>query len=322
MSFKQALTDGFARMLAQVISLGGARLGNLLTDPRYFTLWEAAGVHITPVHYYQPIPDTRTLPADLWQRRSSMVGVDINESFQLELLNRFRERFQGEYRSFPVEPTPVPHKYYLKNRSFESVDAQILYCIIRHFRPSRVFEVGSGNSTFLAAEAILRNAAVHQHDCELIACDPHPWPVFEQGFPGLTRLIASNIEDVPLSEFARLKENDILFLDSTHVLRIGGDVQHEYLEILPRLNKGVFVHVHDVFLPEEYPFEYVVNRRLFWTEQYLLQAFLAFNDSFRVVWAGRYMHLQHPGMLKAAFPSYDPQTSWPASMWIQKIREP
>jgi len=317
-SWRRFLRDHAARVIAQTISLGGRHLIGLLTDPKYFTLWEDRGLHITPVHYYQPIPDTRTLPSDLWERTSSLEGVDLDVQSQLALLEEFRRNFEPEYSRFPMDPI-APQTFHLKNWSFAAVDAEILYCMIRHFKPSIVFEVGSGNSTLMAAQAVVQNS-IEGHACELISCDPHPSrELLLHGLPGLSRIVESRIENVPLTEFSRLKANDILFIDSSHNLRIGGDVQYEYLEILPRLRKGVFVHAHDIFLPEEYPFDYVMNRRLFWTEQYLLQAFLSFNDSFRVVWSARYLHIHHPHALRAAFESYDSVTSWPVSFWMQKI---
>lgn len=121
-------------------------------------------------------------------------------------------------------------------------------------------------------------------------------------------------------EFQKLKENDILFIDSSHVLKTGSDVQYEYLEILPRLNKGVLVHFHDIFLPAEYPQKWILEDHKFWNEQYLLQAFLAFNDSFEILWAGSYMHLNHPDKLEQFFKSYNKNKRWPGSFWVRKIR--
>jgi len=133
-------------------------------------------------------------------------------------------------------------------------------------------------------------------------------------------LIPKKVQDIPLSEFKKLSENDILFIDSSHVLKIGSDVQYLYLEVLPRLNKGVIVHAHDIFLPAEYPKEWVLKNYIFWNEQYLLQAFLAFNNSFEVLWAGSYMHLRHPDKLEEAFSSYKRDKIWPSSFWIRKIK--
>jgi len=113
---------------------------------------------------------------------------------------------------------------------------------------------------------------------------------------------------------------DILFIDSSHVLKVGGDVQYEYLEILPRLKRGVVVHVHDIFLPGEYPNEWVREEHVFWNEQYLLQAFLSFNDSFEVLWAGSFMHRKHPEKLAECFPGYHPASCHPGSFWMRKTR--
>ena len=192
--------------------------------------------------------------------------------------------------------------------------------MIRHFKPKRIFEIGSGNSTYLSAQAVLKDKEDNGHKCELIAVEPYPNDVLKAGFPGLSELISTKIQDIPLSEFNKLKENDILFIDSSHVLKIGSDVQYEYLEILPRLNKGVIVHLHDIFLPAEYPREWVLKDYRFWTEQYLLQAFLAFNDNFEVLWAGSYIHLKHPDKLEAAFSSYKRDERLPGSFWIRKIK--
>ena len=192
---------------------------------------------------------------------------------------------------------------------------------LRHFKPKKLFEIGSGSSTYLSAQAILKNKEEDDaYECELVALEPYPNDVLKVGFPGLSKLIPQEIQHISLTEFKKLKTNDILFIDSSHVLRIGSDVQYEYLEILPRLNKGVIVHVHDIFLPAEYPIGWVLKDYRFWTEQYLLQAFLAFNKSFEVLWAGSYMHLRHPDKLEAAFSSYKREQRWPGSFWIRKIK--
>ncbi|MCD6505100.1 class I SAM-dependent methyltransferase [Candidatus Poribacteria bacterium] len=271
---------------------------------RMFRIWERMGFHITLNHFYQPIPDTRSLKEDLWSRRSELVGLRMNEQAQVELLGEFL-RFKGEYDLLPSHP------------NFGPVDTEILYCMIRYFKPQRVIEIGSGHSTRISARAILKNEG-EGHGCELIAIDPYPDDELKGGFPGLSKLIPAKVEEVDLSEFGRLRENDILFIDSSHVLRIGGDVQYEYLEIMPRLAKGVIVHLHDIFLPMEYPRDWVLEMYRFWNEQYLLQAFLAFNDAFEVLWAGSYIHLNYPEKLERAFDSYDRGKVWPSSFWMRR----
>jgi predicted O-methyltransferase YrrM len=282
-----------------------------------FSLWESLGFHITPNHFYQPIPDTRTLKDELWLRQSELVGVDMNEQKQIQLLNQFLG-FREEYDAFPKNKASKPYQYYINNPHFGAVDAEILYCIIRHFKPKKIIEIGSGYSTFLAAQAILKNEEENGNKTELIAIEPYPNEVLKSGFTGLSKLIVTKIEEIDLSEFNELKENDILFIDSSHVLKIGNDVQYEYLEILPRLNKGVIIHIHDIFLPSEYPKKWVLEMHRFWNEQSLLQAFLAFNSAFEVLWAGSYMHLRHPEKLEKAFSSYNRTVVGPGSLWIRK----
>lgn len=288
---------------------------------KLFPLWEKLGFHITRNHFYEPIPDTRTLKDDLWEKQSELVGIDMNEEGQINLLSLFASKFKEEYESFPRNKTSIPYQYYIDNGAFESVDGEILYCMVRHFKPNKIFEIGSGNSTYLSAQAILKNKEEdNDYECELVAIEPYPNDILKAGFPGLSKLIPKKVQDIPLSEFKKLRENDILFIDSSHVLKIGSDVQYEYLEILPRLHKGVIVHLHDIFLPAEYPKEWVLEDYRFWTEQYLLQAFLAFNDGFRPLFAGSYMHLKHPDKLEASFSSYKRDERWPGSFWIRKIK--
>ncbi|MBA7660162.1 hypothetical protein ES703_68161 [subsurface metagenome] len=130
----------------------------------------------------------------------------------------------------------------------------------------------------------------------------------------------NKVEDVSLEEFSKLKENDILFIDSSHNISIGNDVYYEYLEILPRLKKGVLIHVHDIFLPYEYPKKWIFEYLLFWSEQYLLQAFLSFNNNFEILWGGYYMHKKHPDLLKNNFGSYNEEKNNPGSFWFKRTK--
>lgn len=286
---------------------------------RSFGLWERFGIHVTPNYFESPIPDTRFLKEELWSRRSNLRGIEMGENEQIKLLDMFVQKYRPEYDQFPLSPTAVQHQYYLNNGTFESVDAEILYCMIRHYKPRRIYEIGSGNSTLLSAQALLKNESDGSHRAQLIAFEPSPSNLLKKGFPGLAKLLVSKVEEVRAEEFMELGENDILFLDSSHVLRIGGDVQYEFLDLLPLLKKGVIVHVHDIFLPAEYPKRLIVERRRFFSEQYLLQAFLAFNTSFEVLWAGSFMHLSHPEILEAAFNSYNRSSRWPGSFWMKRM---
>ncbi len=286
---------------------------------RTFVLWEFFGFHITRNYFESPIPDTRYLGDALWDKDSELPGLNINSQFMINILELFLNKYIQEYERFPRTKTCIPDQYYIKNGSFESVDAEIYYCMIRHFKPRKIIEIGAGNSTYLAAQAIKKNKEEFGNDTELIVIEPYPNKTLRKGFPGLSKLISIKLQDVNLSEFSKLDDNDILFIDSSHVLRIGSDVQLEYLELLPRLNKGVIVHIHDIFLPAEYKKEWIDSHR-FLNEQYLLHAFLLFNDSFEVLWGGSFMHLKHPDKLEKAFHSYNRSNVWPGSFWMRKIK--
>lgn len=290
-----------------------------LTVKSCFDFFQSLGLHVTPVHYYEPIPDTRKLSDDLWDPNRELIGIDFRPPQQLALLEQFRERYSGEYNAFHRGDPPVPYEFTFKNPSFGPVDAELLHCMVRHFKPRRLFEIGSGNSTFLSAKAAIRNREEDGVDCEVVAFEPYPTETLRAGFPGLTRLARVPAQAIPFSEFEKLEENDILFIDSSHVLRIGSDVQYEYLDVLPRLKKGVIIHVHDIFLPSEYPRDWVMRNHIFWNEQYLLQAFLTFNERFEILLAASYLHLRHKPQLEAAFPSSLSRPTWPGSFWMRKV---
>ena len=296
------------------------RVRQALCHEPYFKLWEKKGIHITPIHHYQPIPDTRTLNDSIFLKRSDLIGIEMNEQEQMKILTQFSSQYKNEYEDFPRRKTSNSYQFYVNNGTFDSVDCEILYCMIRHFKPKTIVEIGSGNSTYLSAQSALANKEETGIDTTLIAIEPFPNSTLKSGFPGLSKLIQRKAEEVDPSLFGELRENDILFIDSSHVLKIGGDVQKIYLEILPKIRKGVLIHIHDIFLPAEYRKEVVLGRYWFWTEQYLLQAFLLFNDTFKVLWGSSFMHLNHPEKLEAAFSSYNRDERWPASFWIRKIK--
>lgn len=286
-----------------------------------FRIWQSLGLHVVPVDFYQPIPDTRDLSPNLWSGASEMPGLDMNEAAQLEFLRLCREKYKAECDAFPRQPTGDPFQYYEDNVYFRSGDAEILYCMVRDLKPRRLIEVGSGFTTLISAQAIRKNQEEDPaYACEFTAIEPYPNPPLNSGMPGLSRLIEKKIQDVPLEEFQKLEAGDILFIDSSHVLKIGSDVHYEFLEILPRLRPGVTIHFHDIFLPREYPEAWVRNKTRFWNEQYLLQAFMAFNGAFEVAWAGGYMRERHAEEMEKAFALFNRVERWPGSFWIKKIR--
>jgi len=263
-----------------------------------FSFWEQRGFHVTPVHFYQPIPNTQTLPETLWNRPSKLVGIDMNDAVQLDLLRNHFPNFRHEYEQWPTKPTGESGRFYLRKSPFGGTDALAAYCMFRHFQPRLIIEVGSGFSSLVAAEAIAKNK-----DSALICIEPFPPDFLRAGFPGLRSLIEKKVQDMDVEFFSQLESGDILFIDSSHTVKIGGDVNFLFLEVLPRLKPGVIVHVHDIFLPFDYRRDWVLDEFRFWSEQYLLQAFLIFNSEFEVLLANRYLAHRYLEDLKTAFPS-------------------
>ena len=249
-----------------------------------------------------------------------MTGVNLREEEQVSLLEEL-SFYKIEYDAFPEKPTDKPWEFYTGQRTFNCVDAQSLYAMVRKLKPKRMIEIGSGFSTFITAQALRKNEEENPaHSCNFTAIEPYPNPIISAGFPGLTELKKAKAQEVDPAYFSDLQEGDILFIDSTHTLKIGGDVKHEILEILPKLNKGVIVHIHDVFLPYEYPKNWAMTYKWFWAEQYLLHAFLYDNATFDVMWLSYFMHKKHSAKLSAAMQGYDPGEEHMGSCWLRKMK--
>ena len=328
----RALPYGFRERLARLVlpptvpdaGPGAGDDGDLLRRAVAipFETWERHGWHLTPNHFYSPIPDTRALPDALWRRESALPGIDMRDEEQLTLLREVVDRFGDELNGLPrSQAGAAAGEYFVDNSAFESVDGELYYAMIRRHRPAQVVEIGAGWSTLLALRALRANRA-DGAEGRLVSVEPYPYE-FVRAAVDRTSEIAElrdvPVQDLPLDVFEALGPGDILFLDSSHVLRIGSDVQYVFLEILPRLRAGVLVHVHDVFLPGEYPRDWVLGpEHRFWNEQYLLQAYLADNARVEVVWGGSWMHRRHPEELEKALSSYDRQHRFPGSFWFRR----
>ncbi|NOZ22359.1 MAG: class I SAM-dependent methyltransferase [Planctomycetes bacterium] len=267
-------------------------------------------------HYYEPLFRTDCLRKPLDEDRD-LPGVDMNIEAQLKLLGRFD--FADELAAFPVEKTSKLGFHY-HNNAFESGDAEYLYSIIRLLKPRRIVEIGAGASTLMARNAITKNKDEDpDYRCEHLCIEPYERDWLEK--IGV-ELIRKPVEEVDRAAFVQLHENDILFIDSSHVIRPQGDVLVECLEILPSLGKGVLVHVHDIFTPRDYPKEWLADEVRFWNEQYLLEAFLSFSHRFEIIGALNYLTHHHADELAAKFPIFAAERAWreAASFWIRKVK--
>jgi hypothetical protein len=301
-----------ARALAFLLGLGWFNI-----EPVH-RIFRRSGFYFLRKHYYLPIPDEEDLG---FARSSELPGVKMNDESQLQFTAEVVSGYKEEFAAFPLQSTKDPTQFFLVNGAFMAGDGNVYYALIRHLKPRLVIEVGSGLSTLLAKHALDRNKAqVPGSEGRLIAIEPYPSAALKK--LALVELKACKLQEVDLGFFDQLGSGDILFIDSSHVLKSGGDVWLEYCEIIPRLKTGVYVHVHDISLPKPYPKVYY-DQQLYWNEQYLLQALLTNNDHLEVVWAGTYLFDRYPQIMKALFsPEYEQMRevyplAEPSSFWMR-----
>lgn len=278
-------------------------------------IFKMVGVFPVSNHYYEPLFDDRKLKLPL-DRDRNLPGIKWNDQVQLSLLGQFN--YQDELIQIPEKKQSGEESFFFDNPSFGPGDAEYLYCIIRHFKPRRIIEIGSGYSSLMAQIAIKKN--IHQnpaYNCEQVCIEPYEMPWLERAG---VQIIRKLVEDVEMSTFHALQENDILFIDSSHVIRPQGDVLYEFLEILPALAPGVIVHIHDIFSPGDYNDNLVRGEVVFWNEQYLLEAFLSCNDNFNIIGGLHYLKRHYPEKIMAKLPVLKKHRGHqPGSFWMKKI---
>jgi predicted O-methyltransferase YrrM len=252
-----------------------------------------------PGHFYSPLSTpTEAQHAVAW-RDVDVVGVELREAEQLELGAQLRPLW---------DELPSGGRYQPVNSQYPQADAMVLYSFLKHFAPKQVIEIGSGWST-----AVMLDADV---DTSITCIEPYPERLLGRlrtEDRSRLRLIRTGVQDVPLEDFQKLDSGDVLFIDSTHVVKPGSDVVWEFLHILPRLKPGVLVHVHDIFWPFEYPAEWLEQRRD-WTELYLLRALLTGSSTWQIEFFSNWFWEAHPDLVP-------PQTrnDRPGGIWLRKI---
>ena len=261
------------------------------------------GYHIRPIHYYEPLPDFRSITAEQLSRRRNFPAIDFRWEDQLQLLSSL-----AKYRDELLEL-----EFDFNNGFFSGFDAAVYYSVIRHLKPQRIIEIGGGSSTRIAAKAL-----AHNDQGQLSCIEPYPEQRLLEAQLNI-QLLTKRVEEIDLDFFSCLEANDILFIDSSHTVKFGSDVCYELLEVLPNLKPGVWIHVHDIFFPHDYPAEWLMNERRSFNEQYLLEAFLAFNKNFRVQLANYWLCLDH--LKKAARLWHDALSSnyGASSFWIKRV---
>ncbi|MFP4845834.1 class I SAM-dependent methyltransferase [Winogradskyella sp. PE311] len=252
-----------------------------------------------PGHFYSPIvsiEDIKQREAVIWENKTvdGIVGIDLNTDKQLSLV----ESYKAFYDELPFEASKKEGvRYYFENPHYSYTDAIFLYSTIRHFKPKQIIEVGSG---FTSALMLDTNELFFSNSIKLTFIEPYTKrlkSLLREGDASAVTIIEKKVQDVPKEKFLELNAGDVLFIDSTHVVKTGSDVSYLFLEILPILKSGVLIHIHDVFYPFEYPKEWVYMGRN-WNEDYFLKAFLLHNKDFEILLFSHYLDLHHNAIFK------------------------
>jgi Methyltransferase domain len=258
---------------------------------------------VPPGHFLSPII---SIPEYLADQKSAhnqiptqLLGIDLNERTQLEVVKSLAPFWQPDL--FSKAPNSS-QRYYANNPAFGVADAFALHAMIRHVKPKRLIEVGSGFSSCVTLDT---NERFFDNAIDLTFIEPFPQVFHKLVRPqdlGRVTLLQERLQDVPFELFAQLEAGDILFIDSTHVSKVGSDVNYLFFEILPRLSSGVIVHIHDIFYPFDYPKEWIMEGRS-WNEAFVLRSFLQYNQKFEILLFASYMITQHAALMAELYPT-------------------
>ena len=273
-----------------------------------------------PGHFYSPIPSLPDLEASresiFRSDRRSLPGINLNENSQLELLDVFRHWYKEQ--PFTAARTP-DRRYYFENPNYSYADAIVLYSMMRHLRPRRIIEVGSGHSScaMLDVDELFFGKSI-----EFTFIEPYPerllLDVITETDRSRLRIFGKNVQEVELRVFQELEAGDILFIDSSHVSKTGSDVNYLMFNVLPSLKSGVYIHIHDIFHSFEYPLDWALEGRA-WNEAYLLRAFLSHNDAFEIRFFTSYLMHYFQSRFESEFPLMVKNPG--GSIWLSRAED-
>lgn len=273
--------------------------------------------YFPPGHFYSVIPNIDEIKKDeakIWKGLDvdSIEGVDLNTNVQLELTKKISEFY--DKLPFTEEPSEVL-RYNFNNPYYLHTDGIVLYGMMRFIKPKHIIEVGSGYSSALMLDV---NDKFFNNSIKFTFIEPYPNrlnSILKPTDKNTVAIIENRVQDISLEHFISLKANDVLFIDSTHVSKCGSDVNYILFEILPVLNKGVYIHFHDVFFPFEYPKEWVF-KGYNWNENYMLRAFLMHNKNYEIKHFAHYLHTHHKDVYRDMPLAYK---NTGGNLWLMKI---
>lgn len=283
---------------------------NKYTQNKFLTTFE-------PGHFYSPIPDIGYIKSREKEIFDPMIvpkGINLNDKTQKYIFSNISKTYTES--DFPLEAINTK-RYFQNNPNYSQGDAIIYAGILKIYKPKKVIEIGSGYSSALLLDI---NENYLKNKTKLIFIEPYTNLLKKLMKPRdlkVSQIFETNLEKTNINIFHKLNNNDILFIDSTHVAKIGSDVNHIIFNILPSLNKGVIIHIHDIFYPFEYPKEWVYDGRA-WNEDYIVKAFLQFNNHFEIIYFNNYFAQKYKNIVNKNIPNI--LTNPGGSIWLKKIK--
>ncbi len=322
MSIKQSLiklTRKPIRFLGDLISLSREiKIFDYIYSLVFMIIYQ---LPTSPTHFYSPLPDIRKLMKNKkrWLKEYDIYGIDWNIENQKNINNKISV-YKEELKNGDSYDQILKKGF---GEGFPEIEAYYLYCFIRHLKPNKIIEVGSGMSTYYTLQACLKNKEEIGFFSEITCVEPYPRKQFFQfEKDNLIRFYHSEVQDVQLELFKQLEDGDVLFIDSSHVLKIDSDVSYLYLNVIPNLKSGVIIHIHDICFPYMtlMPDDKRFRSSLLWNETAILTAILTGNDSFEILQCQSYLHHKYPDIIKNTFDVYDNKRHHPLSIWLKKIK--
>lgn len=267
-----------------------------------FKIASRFGIYILPTHYYVPVSNVNELEKtrQYWAFKSRLPGIASDLDTQENNLKEICLPYRKEYAKNKIYKEAVQNYF---GPGYGPIEAQALHGFIRYYKPTRIFEVGSGVSTYCTFQALEKNRLENGKPFDVTCIEPYPSDQLKK-FTNI-ELIESPVQKIPFEKFNELQAGDLLFIDSSHTVRPGGDVNYLILEVLPRLSAGVFIHFHDIFLPYDYP-RNVLSSYFQWMETSLLRAYLVNNNKVRIIFSLSQLHYDRKELLHDLFPGYKP----------------
>ena len=272
-------------------------------------------------HFYSPVHNIDDLKHyEKVQSRSKGKFAKIMPGFSDDRIVKELNEIKSFFKDFdyPVEDDGNS-RFYTSNPSYPTLDAVVLFSMIRKNKPRRIIEIGSGFTSGLMMGV---NEKYFKNRINLTFIEPYPELLYSRMHKGdktRNKVVPKGVQDVSLSVFKQLKKDDILFIDSTHVSKFNSDVNYEIFDILPELNKGVIIHFHDVFDGFEYPLNWLKDGWA-WNEDYMLRAFLMNNSDYEILLLNDYVRTHYPEQLKKSYSKQDENILNGGSLWLRKIK--